>query len=383
MAGGQDNRASGEASSIGGGKDNRATDRFSTVSSGERNEVDAEGATISGGSTNEATDDFSTVAGGENNRAGNGTVSGLDSIGATVSGGRNNESCATYAPVSGGQDNIANEHAATVAGGENNRAIGSTATTGGGINNIASGQAASIGGGEQNVASGSHAVVAGGDANVVNEDFASVGGGAGNTAGGRYATVPSGRDNNASGNYCFASGRRAAAVHEGVFIWADSTPADLVSQNSDEFRVRASGGTVIYSDTAAQVGVQLPPNGASWLVASDRTLKENFAPIRKQDVLEKVADLQITRWNLKAQGPEILHVGPMAQDVHAAFELGASQRHINSSDADGVALVAIQALYERSEEKGRQAQQLQEANAALQDRIDLLVERVMQLEHTQ
>jgi len=55
----------------------------------------------------------------------------------------------------------------------------------------------------------------------------------------------------------------------------------------------------------------------------------------------------------------------MAQDFHAAFGLGESERHINGSDADGVSLVAIQGLYEMLEE-------LRTENAELRARVDEL-----------
>ena len=49
-------------------------------------------------------------------------------------------------------------------------------------------------------------------------------------------------------------------------------------------------------------------------------------------------------WNYKAQGKSVRHLGPMAQDFHAAFELGEGERTITTVDADGVALAAIQGL---------------------------------------
>ncbi len=83
---------------------------------------------------------------------------------------------------------------------------------------------------------------------------------------------------------------------------------------------------------------------------SDRNLKENFAPVNPREVLEKVAALPITRWNFK--GDEATpHLGPMAQDFHAAFGLGTDERHIATVDADGVALAAIQGLNKKLAEE--------------------------------
>ena len=63
------------------------------------------------------------------------------------------------------------------------------------------------------------------------------------------------------------------------------------------------------------------------------------------DILRRLSAVPVTQWSLKAQDAAIKHVGPMAQDFYAAFGLGEDERHINSADVDGIALVSIQALY--------------------------------------
>ena len=40
----------------------------------------------------------------------------------------------------------------------------------------------------------------------------------------------------------------------------------------------------------------------------------------------------------------VRHVGPIAEDFHAAFGLGIDDKHITPADVGGVSLVAIQAL---------------------------------------
>lgn len=51
---------------------------------------------------------------------------------------------------------------------------------------------------------------------------------------------------------------------------------------------------------------------------SDRTLKENVTPVDRHEVLKRVKLLPIARWNDKAQGSSVQHLGPMAQDFQAA-----------------------------------------------------------------
>jgi hypothetical protein len=81
---------------------------------------------------------------------------------------------------------------------------------------------------------------------------------------------------------------------------------------------------------------------------SDRNLKENFTPVSARGVLEKVSAMPISRWNFKGD-TATPHVGPMAQDFHAAFGLGTDDKHIATVDADGVALAAIQGLNQKVE----------------------------------
>ncbi len=91
---------------------------------------------------------------------------------------------------------------------------------------------------------------------------------------------------------------------------------------------------------------------------SDRNLKENFTPVSPREVLDKVTALPISRWNFKGD-TATPHVGPMAQDFHAAFALGTDDKHIATVDADGVALAAIQGLNQKVEEKDARIAELE------------------------
>ncbi len=213
---------------------------------------------------------------------------------------------------------------------------------------------ATIGGGGENIASGAQSTV---------------GGGGGNQASGLRATIPGGASNTAAGDNSFAAGFRAKANHDGAFVWAGFTQANFASTLPSQFNVRARGGTRIFSNSTATVGVELAPGGNSWSAISDRALKENFIRVDSARVLEKLARVPITRWNLKSQDPSIRHIGAMAQDFYAAFGVGESERHISTSDADGVALAAIQGLYEIVKEKEGEIDALQTRVAALEDSV--------------
>jgi hypothetical protein len=70
-----------------------------------------------------------------------------------------------------------------------------------------------------------------------------------------------------------------------------------------------------------------------------------------QNILSKLAQLPITQWNHKAEDATVQHLGPVAQDFHALFGLGQDDRHIAALDGNGVALAAIQGLYQMLVEK--------------------------------
>jgi trimeric autotransporter adhesin len=82
-------------------------------------------------------------------------------------------------------------------------------------------------------------------------------------------------------------------------------------------------------------------------------------------VLERVAEMPVSTWSYKSEDPAVRHLGPMAQDFHAAFGLGDTDRAYNSIDAHGVAMAAIKALYERSREQDARIDRLEQENAEL------------------
>ena len=80
---------------------------------------------------------------------------------------------------------------------------------------------------------------------------------------------------------------------------------------------------------------------------SDRRLKADCAELDAADVLRRLVALPLTSWRYRKDGPEVRHIGPMAQDFHAAFGLWNSDTMIFPLDASGVSMAAIQALHAR------------------------------------
>lgn len=225
------------------------------------------GATISGGGNatvlNRVTDDYGTVGGGINNRAGNNAGATSDRSDATVGGGAGNTASAFASTVGGGTSNTASGPDSSVGGGFSNSASGSDATIGGGKSNNASGNQSTISGGDTNIANNVSATVSGGVLNTASGPGSTIGGGGGNaatgfeatigggadsSATGNYATVPGGQHNKAQGPYSFAVGQSAQALHQGTFVWSDSTASEpnfFSSTANDQFLINASGGVGI------------------------------------------------------------------------------------------------------------------------------------------
>jgi hypothetical protein len=212
---------------------------------------------------------------------------------------------------------------------------------------------------------------------------------------------------------------------EGTFIWADAGPIDdrFVSSGANQFAIRARGGVRLSDETSQHfgaatrqmlnlynlsygLGVQdstlyqrsnsqfawfrdgahdddaLDPGAGGALLmtlgassgtpvgvaraqqfvnVSDRRAKTAFAPIDTLAVLARVLELPLSEWSYKTD-TAVRHIGPTAQDFHAAFGLGSDDTTIATIDADGVALAAIQGLNAR----------LEAENAALRDALDAL-----------
>ena len=107
-------------------------------------------------------------------------------------------------------------------------------------------------------------------------------------------------------------------------------------------------------------------DGSTWINASDRRLKQDFAPVDAVDVLARVLALPVQTWSYKAQ-PGLRHLGPVAQDFRGAFGLGADDVSIASVDEAGVALAAIQGLNAKLErENARLRAELAELRGAVE-----------------
>ena len=84
--------------------------------------------------------------------------------------------------------------------------------------------------------------------------------------------------------------------------------------------------------------------GGVWTNASDRNKKENFSPLNGQEILSKIAQLPVMRWNYIGEAPTVTHIGPIAQDFHQLFKVGNDSLSISTIDPAGISLLGIQEL---------------------------------------
>lgn len=374
VSGGQANHGANEFTAIGGGHHNSAQGHASAIGGGIQNLTTNWGTAIAGGEVNEVHGYHSAVTGGVLNR-----VFGDSSY---IGGGAANSIQGSLAVVSGGGGNVATGRASVVGGGTTNSATGDTSSIGGGWLNQTNGPSSTIGGGRDNAIapSGNSSTIGGGLGNVSNGYAGAIGGGFANFTGpGVNATVPGGFQNIAQGDYSFAAGFQARARDDCAFVWNDCCGLGTATQFfasivPNSFNARATGGFFFATscDTLNFAGIgtgaYLAPGSSMWSVICDRRAKHNIREISPEDILERVSNLNITRWSYKAQGDRVDHIGPMAQDFYEQFSLGEDNTRISSLDPSGVALAAIQAL----DKKTRQLEQSQ-------DRIEDLEREISEL----
>jgi hypothetical protein len=102
---------------------------------------------------------------------------------------------------------------------------------------------------------------------------------------------------------------------------------------------------------------------------SSRTLKRDIVAVDPRQVLSDLARVPMATWRYVDDDADAVHLGPMAEDFHATFGLGADPARISTIDADGVALAAIQGLALALEERDARITTLEQRLAALEARL--------------
>jgi hypothetical protein len=260
-----------------------------------------------------------------------------------------------------------------------------------GNTNTASGQAAAAFG-YNNTASGSGGFAAGnsnqatGDASVA-LGFAVSATGLGAIALGRQSSALSsgiaigynvaGTNGSVAIGNTVSTGTRSGSVAMGDNALSGNT---TVLSANNQFGARFTGGYRFFTNTDATVGAYLAPGGSSWSSLSDANAKENFVDLDATAVLDAVDGLDIREWNYIANDDRVRHIGPTAQSFHAAFGLGGDPLRIETLDADGVALAAIQALIRENRAMAAEKAALEARMAELEADAGARDDRIAELE---
>jgi hypothetical protein len=112
--------------------------------------------------------------------------------------------------------------------------------------------------------------------------------------------------------------------------------------------------------------------GGVWTNGSSRAFKENFQTLDSGRLLSKISGLKVDSWNFKDSDEK--HIGPVAEDFVAAFDVGIiresdgqrDNQYLAANDVAGVALAGVKELIQENRE--------------LRDLIGQLERRITELE---
>lgn len=139
------------------------------------------------------------------------------------------------------------------------------------------------------------------------------------------------------------------------------------------WKVAGDASFSIASDSAGTPQFALAPNGDLAITGtlsqgSSRLLKTAIEAVDASAVLAAALKLPVYEWSYRGRPADERHLGPMAEDFHAAFGLGSDPARLAPSDVAGVALVAVQQLAQQVEERKRDIAEIRARVEALEAR---------------
>ena len=185
------------------------------------------------------------------------------------------------------------------------------------------------------------------------------------------AAVAIGYTSTADADYSMAFGYRASTNGKtGAKVFGDASTTDSIEAvANNEFAVRAAGGYRFRTNATLTTGCNLPAGSGIFSCSSSRTLKELFEGVDSDEILRGIRGVPVNRWSYTAEGTHVRHIGPFAEDFHAAFGVGVDNKSIGLLDIDGVNFAGIKALDERATRQAAEIEALRARNAELEARL--------------
>lgn len=254
---------------------------------------------------------------------------------------------------------------------------GTISSIGGGYQNEITGGESFIGGGYQNEIISTQSAIAGGYQNYMSGYRSSILGGSSNTVTGDIS-LAFGLQAEANADYAVAIGRRAVVEHNGSFVFADATDAEVSSTISGKFTMRFVNGYRMYTNQELTIYVGLTAGCSDWGTCSDSTLKEMILALNGSDYYQKLNDMPVSSWTYKdSKDKSKRHYGPMAQDFFKTFgkdELGefGSDKTLNVVNLSSVGILSLQGLMESNDELNKEL----DIELARQERLSKELEEI-------
>ena len=116
--------------------------------------------------------------------------------------------------------------------------------------------------------------------------------------------------------------------------------------------------------------------GGTLIQASSREIKTDFIELDNSEILNKIDQLPITQWSYKKDQGNVTHIGPMAEDFYALFDVGLNNKGLSSVDTAGVALAAIKALKSENDQLKIRISELESQSSQLAELKQLVTQLV-------
>lgn len=139
------------------------------------------------------------------------------------------------------------------------------------------------------------------------------------------------------GNLNFLTGKGTINGVSGCFLASDNSTGNMTITTAQSYTTRYSGGYALFSSSGAvpTTGVILAPGSSSWASVCDRNKKENLVLLNSSDIMDRISQLPLYKYNYIGNPSQCKNMGPMAQDWHDLFPCEQCTRETEIVEPDG------------------------------------------------